>query len=155
MQKIDEVLKDVKSVAISGHIRPDGDAIGSSLAVYNYIKDNVGKDGKGYIAVNQGDSTAASRAVVQLIKNREYRIRLSEEASSSLETYSDDHVMEQWGNLLSGNISCEIDTRTVYENILRTMTFHMSLGCAKYDELAKNNRKLIEDKKIETIKRIQ
>ena len=40
MQKIDEVLKDVKSVAMSGHIRPDGDAIGSALAVYNYIKDN-------------------------------------------------------------------------------------------------------------------
>nr|MCR5785315.1 bifunctional oligoribonuclease/PAP phosphatase NrnA [Eubacterium sp.] len=40
MEKIDDILKGIKSVAMSGHIRPDGDAIGSSLAVYNYIKDN-------------------------------------------------------------------------------------------------------------------
>ncbi len=36
--RLDEELKDVKSVGISGHIRPDGDCIGSSLAVYNYIR---------------------------------------------------------------------------------------------------------------------
>ena len=40
MIKIDDVLKDVKSVGISGHVRPDGDCVGSTLAVYNYIVEN-------------------------------------------------------------------------------------------------------------------
>jgi phosphoesterase RecJ-like protein len=33
-----EELQGVNSVGISGHIRPDGDCVGSTLAVYNYIK---------------------------------------------------------------------------------------------------------------------
>lgn len=37
MIRIDEKLKDITSVGISGHIRPDGDCVGSTLAVYNYI----------------------------------------------------------------------------------------------------------------------
>lgn len=38
MQKLDEVLAGVNTVAISGHVRPDGDCVGSCLATYNYIK---------------------------------------------------------------------------------------------------------------------
>lgn len=34
-------VKDYKRIAIGGHIRPDGDCIGSCLAVYNYILDNT------------------------------------------------------------------------------------------------------------------
>lgn len=37
---IDELLKEAKSVAIFGHVRPDGDCVGSTLGLYNYIKDN-------------------------------------------------------------------------------------------------------------------
>ena len=40
MIKIDDVLKDVKSVGIAGHVRPDGDCVGSCMSVYNYIADN-------------------------------------------------------------------------------------------------------------------
>lgn len=40
MAKLDDVLKGKSSVAVSGHIRPDGDCIGSCLGVYNYIKNN-------------------------------------------------------------------------------------------------------------------
>lgn len=40
MGRLDEILKARKTVAISGHIRPDGDCIGSSLGLYNYIKEN-------------------------------------------------------------------------------------------------------------------
>lgn len=39
-KKISEVLEGAKKVAISGHIRPDGDCIGSCLGLYNYICDN-------------------------------------------------------------------------------------------------------------------
>lgn len=37
---IDEMLSGVHSVAVFGHVRPDGDCIGSTLGLYNYIKDN-------------------------------------------------------------------------------------------------------------------
>ncbi len=33
-------LKGVKTVAISGHVRPDGDCIGSCMGLYNYIRKN-------------------------------------------------------------------------------------------------------------------
>ncbi len=33
-------LQNVKSVAITGHVRPDGDCVGSTLGLYNYICDN-------------------------------------------------------------------------------------------------------------------
>lgn len=33
-----EALKNMKTVALGGHVRPDGDCIGSSLGLYNYIK---------------------------------------------------------------------------------------------------------------------
>lgn len=34
---LDNELQEIDSVAIAGHIRPDGDCVGSCLAVYNYI----------------------------------------------------------------------------------------------------------------------
>lgn len=37
---IDEILSKAKTVAIFGHVRPDGDCAGSTLGIYNYIKDN-------------------------------------------------------------------------------------------------------------------
>lgn len=40
MNRIDEKLADVRTVGIAGHVRPDGDCAGSTLALYNYIKDN-------------------------------------------------------------------------------------------------------------------
>ncbi len=33
-------LNGVKSVAIAGHIRPDGDAVGACLGLYHYLKKN-------------------------------------------------------------------------------------------------------------------
>ena len=40
INSLSECLKDVKTVAISGHIRPDGDCVGSCMAVYNYLREN-------------------------------------------------------------------------------------------------------------------
>ena len=40
MSRIDSLLQGVRTAAISGHINPDGDCIGSCLAMYCYIKDN-------------------------------------------------------------------------------------------------------------------
>ena len=38
--KIDEYLDGVKTVAIGGHVRPDGDCIGSCMGMYLYLKKN-------------------------------------------------------------------------------------------------------------------
>ncbi len=40
MDNIKEVLTGAKKVAIAGHIRPDGDCIGSCTALYQYLKGN-------------------------------------------------------------------------------------------------------------------
>lgn len=37
-KNIDEKLAGMQTVGIAGHVRPDGDCVGSTLAVYNYIK---------------------------------------------------------------------------------------------------------------------
>lgn len=35
---LEDYLQDIKTMAVSGHIRPDGDCIGSVLGVYNYVR---------------------------------------------------------------------------------------------------------------------
>ena len=40
MINIIEEVKDAGSIGISGHVRPDGDCVGSTLALYNYVTDN-------------------------------------------------------------------------------------------------------------------
>ena len=38
MKNISEILENVKTVGIGGHIRPDGDCIGSCMALYLYLR---------------------------------------------------------------------------------------------------------------------
>lgn len=39
--KIQEILSsDIRSVMISGHVNPDGDCVGSCMALYLYLKKN-------------------------------------------------------------------------------------------------------------------
>lgn len=40
IKKIDEIIGNSESIAIVGHIRPDGDCVGAALGLYNYIIDN-------------------------------------------------------------------------------------------------------------------
>jgi len=40
MSRLTDLIEDAGSIAIIGHIRPDGDDLGSCLGLYNYIKDN-------------------------------------------------------------------------------------------------------------------
>jgi phosphoesterase RecJ-like protein len=40
MKKLDDYLTGKRSIGLAGHVRPDGDCAGSTLAVYNYICDN-------------------------------------------------------------------------------------------------------------------
>jgi len=38
--KLERYLENVNKVAIAGHVRPDGDCVGSVMGLYNYIRDN-------------------------------------------------------------------------------------------------------------------
>ncbi len=38
--KLDEILAGVKTAAIAAHVNPDGDAVGSCMGMYHYLKDN-------------------------------------------------------------------------------------------------------------------
>lgn len=40
IMKINEIIGDAETVGIGGHIRPDGDCIGSCMSLYNYLKKN-------------------------------------------------------------------------------------------------------------------
>lgn len=40
MQMLNKILSDAKTIAISGHVRPDGDCVGSCIGLYQYIKEN-------------------------------------------------------------------------------------------------------------------
>lgn len=40
MKKINEIVGEAKTIAIAGHVRPDGDCVGSCMALYNYLKRN-------------------------------------------------------------------------------------------------------------------
>lgn len=40
MKMINEIIGEAKTVGIAGHIRPDGDCMGSCMALYNYLKKN-------------------------------------------------------------------------------------------------------------------
>jgi len=37
MKRVEEVIAGARSIAITGHVRPDGDCVGSCLGLYNYI----------------------------------------------------------------------------------------------------------------------
>ena len=38
MERIEEVLEQVNTLAIAGHIRPDGDCVGACLSMCMYLK---------------------------------------------------------------------------------------------------------------------
>ena len=40
MARIDEYLQGIRTVAIAGHVNPDGDCIGSCMGMYLYLRDN-------------------------------------------------------------------------------------------------------------------
>lgn len=41
MKNILEYINDAKTIGIAGHVRPDGDCVGSCLALYLYLKNNL------------------------------------------------------------------------------------------------------------------
>lgn len=132
----------------------EGKQFGMPIVLYSMPYIETLKNGKGFLAVNQGDTIAAARAIVRILTDTEYRVQLSNESAGSLDSYSDDDVIARWRELLSGNLCCETSSDDIYGNIIRTMIFHMSLGCNKYWNLNKKYKELLTEKKIQQIKHI-
>lgn len=40
MEKISEILEGIQTLGIAGHVRPDGDCVGSCMGLYLYVKEN-------------------------------------------------------------------------------------------------------------------
>ena len=66
--KLSEKIQSVNSIAIAGHVRPDGDCVGSCMGLYNYLKENYPeKDitvyleevGNGFAYINRIDEAIA------------------------------------------------------------------------------------------------
>ncbi|MDD5936281.1 MAG: bifunctional oligoribonuclease/PAP phosphatase NrnA [Clostridiales bacterium] len=45
MKDLERILRDAKRIGITGHIRPDGDCVGSNVALYEYLMANYNQDG--------------------------------------------------------------------------------------------------------------
>lgn len=41
MSRLEELVENAATIAIGGHIRPDGDCTGSVMAVYQYLTKNM------------------------------------------------------------------------------------------------------------------
>lgn len=38
---LDDMIKDADTIAVAGHVRPDGDCVGACLSIYNYIREHA------------------------------------------------------------------------------------------------------------------
>ncbi len=54
MNELMKQIQEARKIAIAGHIRPDGDCVGSCCALYHYIKDNFSLDGKQVVVYMEG-----------------------------------------------------------------------------------------------------
>jgi len=54
MNELIRQIQDAKKIAIAGHIRPDGDCVGSCCALFHYIKDNFSMEEKQLVVYMEG-----------------------------------------------------------------------------------------------------
>ena len=50
MKNIAEILDGVKTMGIGGHVRPDGDCVGSCMALYLYVENLLAGDSGGCVS---------------------------------------------------------------------------------------------------------
>lgn len=87
MNKIAPELENITSVAIAGHVRPDGDSVGSCIGMYLYIKDNFpGIDVKIYleeIPESYRFLQGASEICHSCVEDREYDLFIGLDAGDT------------------------------------------------------------------------
>ena len=114
MEKLASKLAGVKTVAIAGHVRPDGDCIGSCMGLYLYLKENepdikcdvyleAAKEGFSYIknleeAKQEYDSQAEYDLLILLDVSSPDRIGVAGEAlKTAKKTICLDHHISNHG----------------------------------------------------------
>lgn len=65
---LNKILKDAETIAIGGHIRPDGDCVGSCMGLYQYITDNY-KDKKADIYLEEIPESLKCLKAVDIIRH--------------------------------------------------------------------------------------
>lgn len=78
------------------------------LVLYKLERNELLRDGKGYIAVEQGDFHGAAQAIIKILTNTELRCRLSEEARESIQPFLDYDIEGAWQRVfedLENNVS--------------------------------------------------
>ena len=113
--KLSEILQDTKTVAISGHIRPDGDCVGSCIGLYLYIQQEFPDvqptvyleeirdsfkflEGRSYIPVRKRKYTICSlhwMPGTSSVSERLQNILILQNARSALTTISATQVMHR------------------------------------------------------------
>ena len=66
------------------------------LVLYELPDNELLRDGKGYVAVPQGDYKAAANAVVKVLTDTEFRCKLSAEARESIQPFIDYDIAGAW-----------------------------------------------------------
>ena len=66
------------------------------LVLYELPDSELLRDGKGYVAVPQGDYKAAARAVIKILTDTEFRCKLSAEARESIQPFIDYDFAGAW-----------------------------------------------------------
>ena len=117
------------------------------------------KDKKGFIEVRQGDVFAAAQALIKVLSDKELRKTLSREAKQSISNYSNVKIMEKWRHVFSAD--CEAlpsihqeELENIYSTILKTLVFHQSMGCQRYEVLREKYKQLRVENKLNQIKSI-
>lgn len=89
------------------------------------------KDNMGLITVPQGDIDSLSNAVVELLENDEYRVKLGIEAKNSLDKYSDKNIIKYWkklfddieNNKLSDKLELDNEAANVINELVNAVKF--------------------------------
>jgi glycosyltransferase involved in cell wall biosynthesis len=117
-----------------GMVIAEGKMNGIPLVLYKMPYLELLKDGKGYIAVENDDTKAVARAIVNILTDRQLAERLSVEAKQSVQKFINFDYGEAWRNLIEGltdNVpsddDLQIDVKSL-KMIFDTIGYHYYKG---------------------------
>lgn len=133
--------------------------LGIPLVTYSMPYLELLKNGKGFVEVEQGDILAAAKALIKILSDKELKRKLSREAKESISEYSNIRTMEKWEKVFSSSSEIwtsvsEGEWEDSYSTILKTLIFHQSKGCQRYEALRESYRQLRVENKLNQIKNI-
>ena len=88
IKEILELIKNSQYIAITGHIRPDGDCYGSVLGFYNYIRDNKKSFTSNEVADEFYNASLLKQANMFTVRNYDLLICFDASATDRIENYS-------------------------------------------------------------------